>query len=111
MEKLKEIAILRSIGYTRRDIASLFLWQAAGLALVGITVGSLLGAILTYTISKVPIKLRGVIRTDHFVVHWSAEHYVAAAIIALIAVFIAAYVPARRAASLDPVQILRGTGQ
>jgi lipoprotein-releasing system permease protein len=111
MEKLKEIAILRSVGYTRKDIASIFLWQGAGLAVIGISLGFALGALLTYAISKVPIKLRGVIRTDHFVVHWTWEHYLLAAIIAAIAVFVAAYVPARRAASLDPVQILRGTGQ
>jgi ABC-type lipoprotein release transport system permease subunit len=34
-----------------------------------------------------------------------------AAILASIAVFIAAYVPARRAAKLEPIETLRGTGQ
>ncbi|MCS7062993.1 MAG: ABC transporter permease [Methylacidiphilales bacterium] len=111
MEKLKEIAILRSMGYTRRDISRIFLWQGAGIAAIGISAGCILGALLTDFISRIPIKLRGVIRSDYFVVHWSGEHYLYAACLAAIAVFIAAWAPARRAAALDPIQILRGSGQ
>jgi lipoprotein-releasing system permease protein len=111
LEKTKEISILRSMGFSRRDIAKIFLWQGLGVAVGGILMGWLLGAALTVIISLVPIRLRGVIRADHLIVDWALWHYLAAAVLAAFAVLIAAYTPARRAARLEPVAILRGTSQ
>jgi lipoprotein-releasing system permease protein len=111
MQRVKEIAILRSMGYDRGDIAAIFLWQGACVAVVGIVLGWGLGALLTFVISKIPVNFRGILRTDYFIVEWSPYHYIIAAVLALIAVFIASYVPARRASRLEPVDTLRGTGQ
>jgi len=111
MQRTKEIAILRSMGYRRHDIAAIFLWQGACVALTGIFLGWGLGAGLTYLISIIPVNFRGILRTDYFIVEWSPVHYILAAVLAIVAVFFAAYVPARRAAKLDPIETLRGTGQ
>ncbi len=111
MQRTKEIAILRSMGYQRADIAAIFLWQGACVAVVGIVFGWALGAILTYIISIIPVNFRGILRTDYFIVEWSWYHYIIAAVLAVLAVFIASYVPARRAARLEPIETLRGTGQ
>jgi lipoprotein-releasing system permease protein len=109
LAKVKEIAILRSMGYRRQDIAWIFLWQGAMIAGVGSAVGCLLGAILTWGVSHIPIRVRGLLYANHFLVTWNWTHYVSATILALIAVFIASYVPAQRAASLPPVATLRGS--
>ncbi len=111
MQRTKEIAILRSMGYQRSDIAAIFLWQGFCVAMVGIVFGWGLGALLTYIISIIPVNFRGILRTDYFIVEWSVAHYLLAAILAMFAVFIASYVPARRAAKLEPIDTLRGTGQ
>jgi lipoprotein-releasing system permease protein len=111
MQRTKEIAILRSMGYDRSDIAAIFLWQGACVAVVGVVLGWGLGALLTLVISKIPVNFRGILRTDYFLVDWSVYDYLMAALLAAIAVFIASYVPARRAARLEPVETLRGTGQ
>ena len=111
MQRTKEIAILRSMGYDRGDIAAIFLWQGACVAVIGIVFGWALGALLTFVISKIPVNFRGILRTDYFLVDWSVTHYLIAAVLAAIAVFIASYVPARRASRLEPVETLRGTGQ
>jgi len=111
MQRTKEIAILRSMGYERGDIAAIFLWQGACVAVVGIVFGSGLGALLTFIISKIPVNFRGILRTDYFIVEWSPFHYLIGAVLAAIAVFIASYVPARRASKLEPIETLRGTGQ
>jgi lipoprotein-releasing system permease protein len=98
LDKVKDIAILRSMGYTRGDISAIFLWQGVLVA-------------MTWGISMIPVKVRGFFRVDHFVVDWNTGHYFQAVLIAFVAVLIASYFPARRASRLAPVAILRGSGQ
>jgi len=111
LEKVREIAILRSMGYRRGDISAIFLWQGLLIAVIGSTLGCVLGAALTWGVSRIPIKMRGFFATEHFLVYWSWYHYLAAIAIAFGGVFLASYFPARRAAKLAPVTILRGSGQ
>ena len=111
LEKVREIAILRSMGYRRGDISAIFLWQGLLVAVIGSTFGCGLGALLTWAVSRIPIKMRGFFATEHFLVYWSWYHYLAAIAIAFVGVFLASYFPARRAAKLAPVTILRGSGQ
>ena len=111
MEKTKEIAILRSMGYTRQDISRIFLWQAAIVLMVGTVSGWVLGAIVTYAISSLPIRIRGIFATDRFIVSWSFWHYVAATATAVLMVMAASLIPARRAARLEPGDVIRGTAQ
>jgi lipoprotein-releasing system permease protein len=111
LSKVREIAVLRSIGYRRTDISAIFLWQGALIAAVGSLLGCALGALLTLGISKVPIHIRGLLYTNHFLVVWDWRHYFWATVLAIVAVFIASYVPARRAAQLQPVDTLRGSSQ
>jgi lipoprotein-releasing system permease protein len=109
LSKVKEIAILRSMGYRRFDISAIFLWQGALIAAAGSLLGCLLGAIMTWGVSHIPIRIRGLLYADHFLVTWDWRHYVFATLLALLAVFIASYVPARRAAELPPVVTIRGS--
>jgi lipoprotein-releasing system permease protein len=109
LAKIKEIAILRSMGYRRKDISAIFLWQGALIAAAGSVVGCLLGAVMTWGVSHIPIHLRGLLYTNYFLVTWDWHHYAFATLLALVAVFIASYVPARRAAELAPVVTIRGS--
>jgi lipoprotein-releasing system permease protein len=111
MEKTKEIAILRSMGYTRRDISRIFLWQAAIVLMLGTVAGWALGALVTYAISFIPIRIRGILSADTFIVNWSIWHYVAATLISVLMVMAASLIPARRAARLEPGDVIRGTAQ
>jgi lipoprotein-releasing system permease protein len=109
LSKLKEIAILRSMGYRRGDISAIFLWQGAMIAIAGSLIGCGLGALLTWGVSHIPIKVRGLLYANYFLVSWDWRHYLWATLLAIIAVFIASYVPARRAGLLSPVVTLRGS--
>jgi lipoprotein-releasing system permease protein len=111
LEKTKEIAILRSMGYTRRDIARIFLWQGVLVLAGGAVLGSLLGAGATWGVSRLPIRIRGIFSTDSFVVTWSPWHYAAAVATATVVVLVASYIPARRAARLEPGEVIRGNAQ
>ncbi len=109
LAKIKEIAILRSMGYRRRDISAIFLWQGALIAAAGSVLGCVLGALMTWGVSHIPIRLRGLLYTNYFLVTWDWRHYAFATLLAILAVFIASYVPARRAAELPPVVTIRGS--
>jgi len=111
MEKTKEIAILRSMGYTRRDISRIFLWQGFIVLCIGTVLGWAFAALMTYGVSKLPFRVTGIFSTDSFVVHWSIWHYVAASVTAFVVVLVASYIPARRAARLEPGDVIRGTSQ
>jgi lipoprotein-releasing system permease protein len=109
MEKTKEIAILRSMGFQRRDISHIFLWQGFVITTAGTFSGWVLGFLMTLGLANLPIRIRGIFSTDHFVVNWAISHYLVAALIAFVVVMLASYFPARRAARLEPADVIRGT--
>lgn len=109
MEKTREISILRSMGYTRRDINHIFIWQGVMVLIGGTVCGSLMGILLTWGVSKVPLPIQGIFKADTFVVNWSVWHYVTAAATSTVIVMIASLIPARRAARLEPGDVIRGT--
>ncbi|MGF1451097.1 MAG: ABC transporter permease [Opitutales bacterium] len=111
LEKTREIAILRSMGYTRPDVTQIFLWQGTLVLIAGTLVGWAFGAAVTWGVSHVPIRIRGIFSTDSFVVAWDINHYIWAAVISSFVVMAASYLPARKAARLEPGAIIRGAGQ
>lgn len=109
LEKTKDIAILRSMGYERRDITQIFLWQAGVVLAIGALSGAVMGAAVTYGVSKIPLPINGIFKTDTFIVSWSVWHYVQALATAAVMVMAASIIPARRAARLEPGDVIRGT--
>src|SRR5205823_5423927 len=81
LAKTKEIAILRSMGYRRIDISAIFLWQGAAIAAAGSLLGCALGALMTWGVSHIPIRLRGLLYTNYFLVTWDWRHYVFATLL------------------------------
>ena len=111
LEKTKDIAILRSMGYERRDVTRIFLWQAGIVLAIGAGAGASLGAAVTWLVSQVPLPVNGIFKTDRFIVTWDINHYAGAIATAVVMVMIASLIPARRAARLEPGDIVRGTAQ
>ncbi|HWA86336.1 MAG TPA: FtsX-like permease family protein [Opitutus sp.] len=114
IEKTKEIAILRSMGYERADITRIFLWQAAIVLVIGAVAGSALGAAITLAVSHTPLPhggISGIFSTKYFKVAWSWWHYLEAVVTAVIVVMVASLIPARRAARLEPGDVIRGSAQ
>lgn len=109
IEKTRDISILRSIGFTRADISSVFLWQGVIVLFLGIIGGIICGVLGTYIVSKIPMKIRGILKSDSFVVNWDYTHYIWAILIASVFVGLATWIPARRAAKIEPAKIIRET--
>jgi lipoprotein-releasing system permease protein len=62
-------------------------------------------------VSLVPLDVAGIFTTHKFLVEWSRWHYVEAVVTAVFFVMVASLVPSRRAARLEPGDIIRGTAQ
>ncbi len=97
------------MGFQRSDISRIFLWQGFIVTTAGTVLGWIIGFLLTYGLTQIPIRIRGIFSTDHIVVHWSIVHYLLAAAIAYTLVMLASYIPSRRAALVEPADIIRGT--
>jgi lipoprotein-releasing system permease protein len=78
---------------------------------VGAIVGAIVGAVGTFAVSRIPLPINGIFKTETFQVSWSIWHYIDAIITAAFMVMAASIIPARRAARLEPGDIVRGTAQ
>jgi putative ABC transport system permease protein len=97
-ERTGEIGLLRALGVTRRGVEILFLSEAALLALAGglggLLAGYAAGAVLAAAVPGLPLRT-------------PPEAAVAALVMSLLVGVASGWLPARRAANLDPVEALR----
>ncbi len=108
LEKTRDIAILKSMGFNAGDIRRIFLIEGV---LVGIS-GSVLGWIIGYGmlagLATIQFKPPGFTEEQGFPLYEGIDQYLVAGGFALLSATLAAYLPARRASALKPVDILRG---
>lgn len=107
-EKTRDIAILKSLGFTERDIQLLFLMQGMVAGLLGAILGCVLGSVMIEGLAQVRFGVEAPSGTDRFILARDWRIYVMASVFAVAAAGIAAVIPARRASRLDPVQVVRG---
>lgn len=110
-EKARDIAILKSLGFRAGDIQRIFLLEGAIVGAAGGIAGWAVGYGLIELLAQVRFEAAGggeLRITDGFILAREAWPYAAGAAFALAASTIAAFIPARRAARLNPVEIVRG---
>ncbi len=108
LEKTRDIAILKSLGLESGDVESIFVFEGFVVGLAGTLIGWLLGYSLVQLLETIEFEIEGFVRTEGFVLYYSLWHYLIAGGIAILAATFAAFLPARRAARVDPVEIIRG---
>lgn len=108
MEKHRDIAILKSMGFTARDIRHVFIIQGALLGLAGLGAGIPLGCALMYALAQIRFKSPGLTEPVNMPIDWTWPQFAVAGGFAFFAALLAAYLPARKAAQVMPVDILRG---
>lgn len=108
MEKTRDIAILKSMGFHAADIRHIFLIEGAIVGVIGAVLGTLGGLGLMRLMSLV--RLQTPFATDPVTlpVYWGVDQFVLAGAFALASSIAAAYLPARKAGGVHPVSILRG---
>lgn len=105
-DKRRDIAILRAMGFSEGDVQLIFLIEGVAVAVVGALAGFVLGTGLLEALAAAPISLNGV--PYRLPLARGADQYAIAGGVALLAAMVAAWLPARKAAQVDPVDILRG---
>jgi len=109
LEKQRDIAILKSIGFHARDIQRIFLMEGLLLGLAGSVLGLTLGALMMLALSTLKFRYPGSSDPMPLPIDWSWFQFALAAAFAIGAALTAAYLPARKGARVAPAEILRGS--
>jgi lipoprotein-releasing system permease protein len=104
-EKIREIAILKAMGFDGRDVVEIFLIQSIIIGIVGGLVGLGFGYVVCAIVDRLPFEIAGLTSLP---VAYRTVDYVMAFLFGLITTFIAGYLPAKKASRVDPVEIIRG---
>jgi ABC-type lipoprotein release transport system permease subunit len=99
----RDLAILKTVGFERRQVTGVVAWQATALAIVGIGVGLPVGVLVGSWIWRWFADRIGAVPEPAV----SVVALVAVGVIALVAANAIAFLPARRAARMSPAAVLR----
>lgn len=105
-DKRRDIAILRSMGFSEADLQIVFVIEGLALAVIGVLLGWLLGYALMSILGSLRFSIGG--EEQSIPIDRSPRQYLIAAAASLLAGGVAAWLPARKSAKVDPVDILRG---
>lgn len=108
LERVNDIAILKSFGLSRNDITRIYLIQGLVIGLIGSSIGLVFGKVAVEVLRRIPIQMEGLVRAEGLLMSEHRENYIASFVASLVIVMIAAVYPARRAAKFDPVEVIRG---
>ena len=98
--RVREIGIRMALGAVKGDVVQMIVGQGLRLAVMGVATGAVSAVILTRVLSGFSHLLYGVRATD-------PTTLIAVSLLLIGAAGLACYIPARRAARLDPVAALR----
>jgi putative ABC transport system permease protein len=101
-ERIKEIGIMRSIGAQRKEVMSMFLYEALILGVVGSLIGGIMSLMGGYVISSVMLQT-----TKYLFAPSSMIHIIYGMSFGIVISLICGIYPAWRAANLNPIDALR----
>lgn len=94
------------MGFSEADLQIVFVIEGLALAVIGVLLGWLLGYALMSILGSLRFAIGG--EEQSIPIDRSPRQYLIAAAASLLAGGVAAWLPARKSAKVDPVDILRG---
>ncbi len=109
LQKSAQIGILKSMGARQRQILMAFIFEGLGVAILGSSLGAVIGIMIVYFLGllKRPDATGAGASSAMFPVKILPFYIGAAILAAIITTVIAAVLPARQAAKLNPVDVMR----
>ncbi|MDP6814028.1 MAG: ABC transporter permease [Alphaproteobacteria bacterium] len=107
-EKAHDIAILKSLGFRESDVRSIFVTEGLATGVGGSVLGWGLGFTLCKILESIEFNAKWAIEMEGLPIYYDPLQYGIATAIAVTSAGVAAFLPARRAARLNPVDIIRG---
>ncbi|MGZ3656872.1 MAG: FtsX-like permease family protein [Bdellovibrionota bacterium] len=110
VEKRKEIAILQAMGATQRQVGGIFLVQGAVIGNIGTVIGLVVGLGTTLFLKNYPlVQLPDLFYDRSLPVKISPWFIAFVVFTAMVIVLVAAFLPARAAAKIPPLEGIRNT--
>jgi len=106
-EKTRDIAIMKSVGLRASTVRSIFVLEAAMIGLAGTLIAWILGYTLCVLVGMIEFR-SGFTDMTHLPILYAPKHYALAGAVGLLSSLIAGFFPARKAARVQPVDIIRG---
>ncbi len=101
-ERIKEIGIMRSIGTQKKEVMSMFIYEAAIIGVVGSTIGGVMSVVAGYAISALVLNT-----TKHLFTIANALSVAEGMGFGIVICLACGFYPAWRAANLNPIDALR----
>jgi len=108
MEKHRDIAILKSMGFYASDIQIIFVTQGIVMGIIGSFFGLLLGMCIMKGLGQIYFKPPGSSSYVNMPIDWGLSQFLIATAFAMVSSIGAAFLPARKGSMVQPVDILRG---
>lgn len=106
-EKMPDIAILKAVGYKDIDIKKIFLTESLIIGVIGGLLGLLLGFTLQRVVGSIRMNIKGFVSMEYLKFNSTPAFYAFAYCFGLLATAVAGYIPARKAAKVDAIDIIR----
>ncbi|MCO4291986.1 ABC transporter permease [Solitalea sp. MAHUQ-68] len=107
-EKLDTIAILKATGFAGSDVKIIFIVISLSIGIGGALAGALLGFIFSLIIDAIPFNSAALPTVTTYPVNYGLQYYSIAMLFAVVTTYFAGWFPAKKASSVDPVEIIRG---
>ncbi|MEI6651725.1 MAG: FtsX-like permease family protein [Chlorobiaceae bacterium] len=110
LQKVKDIAIMRSMGMPGRNITTIFMLEGLMIGILGVLVGSPLGHLICHLVASIRFEAStaGVLKSDRINIIELPDAHLIVIVFGILIAVLSSWSPARKATRYVPVSILRG---
>jgi putative ABC transport system permease protein len=115
-ERTRQFGILKSVGATKKQIASTVMYEGLWLSAIGIPLGIIAGLFVEFAFTSIANyfliglnKINDRVIEFSFIIAWQA--IIIAAVVAFITVLLSAWLPARKASKIAAIDAIRNSGE
>ncbi len=110
LQKVKDIAIMRSMGMPAGNITRIFMLEGFMIGLLGVLIGSPIGHFICQFVASIRFEATtaGVLKSDRITIIEMADAHLIVIVFGILIAVLSSWSPARKATRYVPVTILRG---